>query len=304
MKVPIIVSLLVPVALFVVVAVPAEADGVLLRVEDLDNEAARKADPAPFEWLARLREQLPDIADRTHDRYPPLTGALRAMGPDGLLPMLEQIAVAAPVRGELPDRLWLAWQVAMLEAVGAQRDPCAAPVLWAVLVMGEAEPMVLEAAASAVAKLGTDEVAARLIALSEGPDTDLRRAVLAGMGHCRRAEVARRLADELASKPRTQVALAVTRSLGDVGSAWAWRTPAVAAHVQEELTARSIAARALLDAYLAYDDEVRDLAAKAILVVAHPHTAELISTASEGASPGDLELLTSLSERYTRSPIR
>ncbi len=314
MKVSVVASLVLTWVFSVAVCASVEAGGVLIRAEDIGAEeaagliarisAARLADAAPFDRLAELRDQLPDRANRSRGRYPPLVRILKAMGPQGLLPMLEQIAVAAPPQGELPDRVWMAWQVALVEAIGSLRDHSTEPVLWAVINSRQAELMVLEATAAALAKLGSDRVAQRLISLSAGADSSRRRAVLAGIGHCRRTEVARHLADLLATGPDQEIALLATESLGNVGSAWAWQTPAVARYGEEEAATRLIAAQALLEAYLAYDGEVRTLAAKAILVVADPHTPNLINRASADASPPDRALLASLADRFSRSPIR
>ncbi len=314
MRVSLVATLVLAWALLVAVCAPLEAGGVLIRAEDITAaeaseliariDAARLADSAPFDRLAELRDQLTDRANRTRGRYPPLVRILQAMGPAAQLPMLEQIAVAAQPQGELPDRVWMAWQVALVEAIGRLRDHTSEPVLWAVLHSCQAKLMVLEAAAAGLAKLGSDSVAQRLISLSFSADSSMSRAVLAGMGHCRRVEVARHLAAVLGTRPDHGIALLVAESLGNVGSAWAWRTPAVARYGEEEATTRLVAAGALLEAYLAYDGEVRARAAKAILVVADPHTPNLISRASADASTTDRALLASLADRFSRSPIR
>ena len=71
------------------------------------------------------------------------------------------------------------------------------------------------------------------------------------MGHCRRLAVAERLAEVLAAEPDPATARAAARSLGDVGSLWAWRTPVVAVHAAEQEAIRLIAARALVAAVAA-----------------------------------------------------
>ncbi len=263
---------------------------------------ARAAKPAPFHDLARLRSQLAGLDATKRGRLVPVSKILGSMGHDALLPMLEQIAVNAPTRGAMTDTAWSAWRAGLIEAVGSLRDPRAAPVLLAVLRSGETNFLVVRAAAAAYGKLGTDDVASELVRLSRvsGPR---QAAILAGMGHCRRASVANELARVLARRPAPETATLVARALGDVGSAWAWETSSLSSN-PEGPTVRAMAAQILLDAYLSYDGDVRRTAAKALMVVHAPSTSALVSAARSTARPDQLLALDELEQMLADNPIR
>lgn len=266
-------------------------------------QKARAATPAAFDKLDDLRKQLPEIDAAKRGRLAAMTPALKALGTDALLPMLEELAVESDGRGSLTETAWLAWRVALLEAVGALRDPRSAAVLTAILESPQTELPIVQAAAEALGKLGTDAAAAKLSALAAvaGPK---QAGVLAGMGECRRASIAGALAGAIAPLPADgEAAKRILRSLGNVGSAWAWKTPVVAASGEEAAT-RKAAATALMGAFVASSGDVRRLAADAILVVDDPSTPALIAAARKGASAALHAELDALAARFAQSPIR
>ena len=263
---------------------------------------ARASNPASFQDLARVRAQVASLDATKRGRFVPVPKLLGSMGRDALLPMLEQIAVLAPPRGAMTDTAWTAWRTGLIEAVGALRDPRAAPVLLAVLQGGESDFLVVRAAAAAYGKLGSDPVANDLVRLSR-VDGPRRAAILAGMGHCRRASVANELARVLGRRPAPDMAVHVARSLGDVGSAWAWETSSLSSN-PEGATVRAIAAQSLMDAYLNYEGEVRAMAAKALMVVHAPSTSALVSAARSTARPEQLVALDELEQMLANNPIR
>jgi hypothetical protein len=123
------------------------------------------------------------------------------------------------------------------------------------------------------------------------------------MGDCRRLVVAEALAAALAAHPDAETAILVARSLGDVGSAWAWKTPIIAAS-GEEAAVRAAAAQALVASYLRYEGEARVAITKAVLMVDHPSTPSLVENTKRGARPGDQAALDVLLERFKNSPLR
>ena len=132
-----------------------------------------------------------------------------------------------------------------------------------------------------------------------------RKAVLAGMGHCRRTKVAESLARALAAKPDAETTKILARSLGDVGSALAWKTPAVQkAGANEESAVRTAAAKALIDAYAAAPDEAREKMTQAVLVVDHLSTPSFIAAAKQRASADGKKLLDELLVRFENSPLK
>jgi HEAT repeat protein len=263
---------------------------------------ARANNPTVFANVAKLRTDLPQLDAHKRGRFVPVARLLRGLGRDALLPMLEELAVDAPARGSMTNSAWTAWRVGLVESVGSLRDPRSAPVLIAILESPHTDFMLIRAAAAAYGKLGTDQVAQDLIRLSrtKGPK---QRAILAGMGHCRRIVVASELARVLSTRPDPDTAVRVARSLGDLGSAWAWETSSLAGN-KEGPAVRSVAAQALMDAFVSYDGEVRAMATKALLVVNDPSTPGLISAARSQASADLLPALDRLQRHYANNPIR
>jgi len=263
---------------------------------------ARASNPTVFANVAKLRTDLPRLDAQKRGRFVPVARLLRGLGRDALLPMLEELAVNAPARGSMTDSTWTAWRVGLVESVGSLRDSRSAPVLIAILESPHTDFMLIRAAAAAYGKLGTDRAAQDLIRLSrtKGPK---QRAILAGMGHCRRIAVASELARVLSSRPDPATAVRVARSLGDLGSAWAWQTSSLAGN-KEGPAVRSVAAQALMDAFVNDDGEVREMATKALLVVNDPSTPGLISAARSRAGADLLPALDRLERQFANSPIR
>ena len=267
-----------------------------------DIEAARRANPAPFVAVATVRQQLPELDANKRGRLAAVTPFLKSIGPEALFPMLAELAVDAPARGDLTDTAWAAWRIGLLEAVGTIRDPRSEAVMVAILESPETDFAVVKAAAEALGKVGTDGAAAKLVLFSKaaGPK---QAAVLAGMGECRRTATTEALAKAIAAKPDEGTAKLVIRSLGNAGSSWAWKTPIIQVS-GEEASVRRTAAKALVAAFVAYEGEARKAAEKSILVVDDPSTPALIEAAKRGASPGLTADLDALAARFAKNPIR
>ncbi len=308
-------ALALAIALSLLVVAPAASAaprGVLIAPSELpaqarqrltqDIEKVRATSPQSFERVASLRRALPGLDARKRGRSVPVGPMLRAQGPGALMPMLERLAFESDERGGLGDSAWLAWRTGLLDAVGRLRDSRAEPILRAILAGSETEFLVVKSAAAALGKLGTDPVAQKLIAMSKAPGPK-KRAVLAGMGHCRRRIIAERLAEALDAHPKRALALDLARALGDVGSAWAWRTPEVRRNGEEQAT-RDVAAEALVRAFAVYAEPVRRMLTRAILVVDHPSTLALIEAQKRGASDEVQKALDRLARRVRQSPLR
>lgn len=290
----------------------ARADGVMIGLTALpaperarlaaEIAKAKAAHPDAFLAVAKARAALPELDANKRGRMAQITPMLKALGPGALHAMLEQLAVEGGGRGDLTGSAWLAWRVSLIEATGMLRDGRAAPVLAAILDSAETDFELVRAAAAALGRLGTDAAAAKLTAMA-GARGPKQLAVLAGMGECRRLSAAKALAAAIGARPDPGAALHVVRSLGDVGSAWAWRTPIIA-QSGEEVATRAEAARALVSAFAAYDGEVRRKAATAILVVDDPSTPALIQAARRGAAPDLAAALDALAQRFANSPLR
>ena len=245
------------------------------------------ARPRVFAAVARLRDLLPTLETRQRGRgrMVAVVRPLRALGSQGLMPMLRELALDARPQEALSQRAWQGWRVSLLEAVGSLRDARSAPVLRAILAQKDLDPVVQRGAAVALGRLGNLGAARTLIRLTR---VGLDPAVLIpALGQCRRAVVARTLASMLrqAGKRPPRDALVVA-ALGQVGNAWAWQTPAIA-RSREGKTTRKLAMEALVSAYPALDRRTREAAVKALLLVGHPATRATIASAQTKARGTD-----------------
>lgn len=278
--------------------IPSTARAALLA----EIDQARQANPAPFVAVATVRSQLAELDANKRGRLAALTPYLKSIGPEALFAMLAELAVDAPARGDLTDTAWAAWRIGLLEATGAIRDPRSEAVMIAILESPETDFAVVKAAAEALGKVGSDRAAAKLVLFSKaaGPK---QAAILAGMGECRRTVTTEALAKALSSMTDAATAKLVIRSLGNAGSAWAWKTPIIQVS-GEEAVVRKTAAKALISAFVTFEGEARKAAEKSILVVADPSTPALIEAAKKSASPALAAELDALSSRFAKSPIR
>lgn len=262
-------------------------------------DRARASDPAVFrdvrEVVLRARE-----ADRhARGRKAPISLRLAGMGPKALLPMLELVAFDAPplAAGETAsDRASVTRD--LVEAIGLLRDARSMPVLVSLLAR-ESDFDTTRTIAEAIARMDNDEAATTLLSTLRNSSGDRATAILSAMGSCHRAVVARALSDRLAAHPVEAEARHVVKSLGHVGGAWAWNT---LADRTDEAASREIAARALVTAFVQYDGEVREAAAKALLVVDDAHTVALIEAARRAGTADVALALDDLARRFANNP--
>lgn len=224
---------------------------------------------------------------------------LSQLGPSALLPMLEMLAVEAP-KG-IPDDAASKVRGSVIEAVGLLRDPKALPVLTPILEDASEDIATTRTVSEAIARIGTDEAGAKLLSTLDSATGDRARAILAGMGECRRLSVTQALAARLASTTDDATANAAARSLGRVGNAWAWKTTA---DHSEETAVRHAAAAALVQAYARRTGEARQAASNALMVVDAKDTPALIDDAKRGASSETVAALSALAARFARNPTR
>jgi hypothetical protein len=262
---------------------------------------ARVAEPAAFTVIARTPELAVEMDKNKRGRFAPVGRHLRRLGKPALLPMLEMLAVQGPRQGNLTDSAWLALRVGLIEAVGAQREAIAQPVLRAILD-GETDYWVVRAAAEAIGRYGDDAAAKTLIGLAAnaGPK---QLAVLSAIGDCRRRVVAEALADMVRKSLDAKQAKLVIDALGDVGNSWAWKTPSVSKY-GEETSVRGTAAKALVAAFVKHQGSLRGQAQKAILLVDDASTPSLIAQARSGAPPATQAALDQLAQKFANNPLR
>jgi hypothetical protein len=303
-------ALLCGLALFTPTAPALAAPGIGLEAAKLPPQArtelnaniakARISDPGAFREVRDIVAHAREADSRARGRKAPTSQKLSGLGTKALLPMLELVAVDAPqlaANETAADRASVNRDV--LEAIGLLRDARAMPVLVAVLAR-ESDFDTTRTAAEAVARLDTDEAATALIGALNKASGDRATAILSGMGSCHRTVVAKALADRLATRQDDKTARHVVKALGHVGNAWAWKTLSARG---DEAASRETAARALVSAFVQYNGEVREAAAKALLVVDDSHTTALIEAARRSA-PADVAVaLDDLARRVASNPI-
>jgi len=259
-------------------------------------DEARALDPRPFLTTAKLVDDAPATHARSRGRRAPVGLFLSKLGRDAGLPILERLAFDPP-RDETASVV----RRDLVEAVGLLRDTRAVPVLAAILEDETEDAETTRTAAEALARIGTDEAAAHLLTALDDARGERERAIVAGIGECRHLRVTEELARRLRSTTDDDLARAAARSLGRAGNAWAWRT---LADRQEESRIRTTAARALVEAYVHHDGDVRVAASNALMVVDAPETPALIEEARRRATPAQRDALDALAMRFARNPTR
>jgi len=235
----------------------------------------------------------------------PFTMHFKPLGQRALYPMLEALVFDAHTAADLPASASSGLRLGLIEAIGSIRDPRAIPVLAKILEVGRDDKTV-RASSEGLARIGTDDAlsiltAAALKAKTSDAGNDRERAILSGMHDARRENAARFLAKRLQQSPDAETARVVVKSLGGVGNAWAWKT--LSSQTEASAT-RGIAANALVDAYVRFPGEVREAAAKALLVVDDASTPTLIRQAKSGASRDVSAALDELDRRFANNPTR
>lgn len=214
--------------------------------------------------------------------------ALETLGRDAVTDLIA--AATEPRDPSWTESAVLAWRVSVLEALGTLRDPRARQVFERSLGDDTGHFLVQRAAAEGLAQLGDFALLRSFIG---------RDAVVAGIGALRRPEVAQLLRAELAKQPSAARAKLLVKALGDVGNAWAWKT---LPDRELEQATRNAAAEALVEAFTGHDGEVRQAAAKALLMVDALATPALIAQAK--ASGHRVAELEDLQLRLLRNPVR
>jgi hypothetical protein len=241
-----------------------------------DVARARRESPAAFVRVRALSGVRREVYGKTRARRPEVVRELRALGADGLMPMLEVLALDG-WRDALGDEERRALESGMLRAVGLLGDRRAAPVLRAAVEQAAEEGVATEAAIALGRLCSPDEVAflgaraqaaasssqsvqspsAQSQSQSSLADAARRRAAIAGLGACRSLASAQRLAtlvDDAAVAPDAAAALTA------VGSSWAWQA---AGDIETGRQIRALAAPVVTRAQAAH--KLTDAQAAAVL---------------------------------------
>jgi hypothetical protein len=267
--------------------------------------ASRGAHPDAHAALEALAVELPSADATKRGRFVPTGRSFMALAKVTPWPLVEALTTVDHRQAAWTDTAETAWMVGLLESLGKVADPKLAPVYEAILQQGSSDRHVLRAAAFARARLSDKAGATFLMEVVRraGP---MREGVIAGLGQCRRADMAHFLAQLAATETDREVVASVIDALSDIGNAWVWPVLHPAAR-GDEVEVRSVAATALVKLVASPDFRIAELATNAALVVDSPDTAQLI-VAQRVASPGAAEALNRLEGRLNRrileTPIR
>lgn len=264
-----------------------------------DVARARARDPRAFAAVSDVIAVAPDADSRARGRKAPIAQYLAKLGERALMPALEMLALDPPAfdtRVAAPDR-----RRDLIEAVGLLRDPRGLPVLFAILEDDGEDAETTFTVTEAIARIGTEEAATKILAALDRAHGERVHAILGGMGECRRPRTVQTLAERLRTATDTTTARIAARSLGRAGNAWAWQT---LSDRSDEALIRETAARALVAAFVRNRGEARAAASNALMVVDAPQTPALIREAKSGAAPEDARALDVLDARFARNPAR
>lgn len=268
-------------------------------------DKARATTPELFKAVAYIASQAGELDAKARTQGLPLTMHFKPLGHRALYPLLDALVFDSHAAVDLRPSAASALRLGLIEAVGTIRDPRALPVLAKILDVSRDEKTI-RASAQALARIGTDDALTVLTTAATSAKTgaagnERERAILAGMHDARREAAGRFLAQRLRQSPDIDTARVIVKSLGGVGNAWAWKT---LSNQSEASATRSIAASALVDAYVRFGGDVREQAAKSILVVDDASTPNLIAQAKKGASVDITDALDALDHRLANNPTR
>jgi hypothetical protein len=263
--------------------------------------AAAKRDHATVRAKVRdVQGVKKEVYGKRQNPIPYAAGELRALGKDALVPMLESLAFDASQPG-LDAREKEALAVGMLSAVGDIRDARSTSVVSAIFEAETGSTPIAIAAATALGKR-CDATELKLLETHSAEGDKLRLAAIEGLGECRRKDGAKKLASILASADDQATQAATVRSLGVVGSSWAW----VALGKDQEqkgIEVRTMASDALLS-FFVKNTSLRTETRRAFLKCEAPNALEQIQSAKRGADASTVKALEEIEARLAKRAAR
>jgi len=248
---------------------------------------ARERTPEAFAGVEALRAQWL-AAPPPYERRGQVARRLKALGPDGLLPLLALITDEEALKSAAPRTRQMVL-VGAIEAVGALKDARSAPVMTAILDGNEPDADVARAAAQALGQLEDADATATLAAHALAGHRR-ERAAIAGLAYARQPAAVAALRARLLARPDADTVEKVAEAMGFNGSSWAWVAlgPSRAA---EGLALRGELSDALVTAYAQYTGRAREAIGRALLMIDHPSAPNRLAAL---ASSGDKALVADL----------
>ncbi len=262
---------------------------------------ARVANPESFRAVAKLRDEFPTLGRKARSGKVNVRAMLVAQGKAALPAVLAELREGP----EATPGGWLAptitsWNVGLLETAGHWGDPIAVPVLEAAALHPKANPEVVAAAVRGLGMLATDDAAKRIEGIFDA-QASMRARLAPAVGSCRRLVTARFLVTRF-DGARGAEASALAEGLGQVASAWAWKTPELEKR-GEGNDVRRAAFEALLGRYGAADASLRTSIVDALWLVDLPNGPALARAAS-AKTPAAAAVFEDLAKKLEKSPLR
>jgi hypothetical protein len=262
----------------------------------LRQEIAQAQERAPelFAQLSTLRAQWL-AAPPPYDRRGQVGRALKALGPGGLLPLL-QLITDEHALAQVAPRTREMVLVGAIEAVGVLKDTRSAAVMKAILDGNESNAAIARAAAESLGQLESDDAVAFLAAHAIAGDRR-ERAAIAGLGFARTATSVSALRARLAARPDAETTEKVADAMAFNGSSWAW-VALGPARADEGLALRGELSNELAAAYPQFQGRAREAIGRALLAIDHPSAPNRLAALSNGADPALRADLQALQQRW------
>jgi hypothetical protein len=262
---------------------------------------ARVANSETFRAIAKLRDDLPTLGRKARSGKVNVRALLVAQGKEALPAILAELREGP----EAAPGGWLAptitsWSVGLLETAGHWGDPVAVPIIEAAALHPRANPEVVAAAVRSLGMFATDDAAKRIEGIYEA-QAAMRAKIAPAVGSCRRLVTARFLVSRF-GRARGADAAALAEGLGQVASAWAWKTPELTRR-GEGNDVRRVAFEALLGRYVEAEASLRSSIVDALWLVDLPNGPALARAAS-AKTPATAAVLEELAKKLEKSPLR
>ena len=259
-------------------------------------DTAKKTSPKRFAAVPGMAEDVVALDKKKRGPFVPLAQSFKAAGPAMSLPLASYIFEQYR-KPTLKGSARVSFMVGAFESFAHHQTQAVVPLLFAVL-QTENDPYIVRAASEAVGRVGTDAQVVDLIAFADG-SADVRL----GMRGCRRTACAMYFDQFLMKKRATIETSQAVKTLGSIGNSWAWKTDEVKSKDDGEAV-RRFAAKVLVREFVEGDAQIRREARKAILVVDHPSTPDLITTAKQTADADTRKARDALFKKFENNPVR
>lgn len=283
--------------LLLLLGTPAQATPALQQ----EIAQARERSPEAFARLEALRVQV--IAQPpAWERRGQVGRAMKALGADGLLPLLAMLTHLEPLRSASAAAREMLL-VGAIEAVGALHDRRSAPVMRQLLDGPESSAApVARAAAEALGALadlpdGDGELSFLVERATAGHPRE--RASIAGLGFARRPAAVAALRARLESAPSPGLTEVIAGAMGWLGSSWAWNALGPG-RADEGLALRDELSASLVPAYAASSGRAREAIGRALLMIDHPATPNRLAALHATSDPTLAADLQELERRWLR----